>query len=398
MNSRVCLLFFLILGLLLPNCTAAPAAPTESSSHDLPALVLAPNQAVYEFVGRWDAEARVLSIEPLASSDPKGLAPKGFGVIANGNVGYATGANVLGPKTAAEYPPDGCPANNVCAMVTTTNLSSQTMESLYTEVSSITSGFGVSNSDSVPPGYSPPLYTGIGVWNSGTVAPGAGATKDWHFSLGSGNFTFSIRALATFTRTSYSFVGPTAATFVDACTLSGHGELAGTGSVQLPFATSIYGVTATVATVGVDGIMGIGNIGSTTNNNGGFAGANAWNSSIAPFWDKIVLGSSSKLCYATTGASETRQFIVTWSHVLQGGSLNDVSFSVAIDEKTDDFTLYYGVLNGGGGGHGAGASIGVRGATSAEVTAVWDNSTGSAPLSSNSKIVFTASPGNPAAK
>lgn len=341
--------------------------------------------------GGWDGESF-----SLPSSAP--LSAKGFGTIANGNVGYGTGANVIGPKTAAEYPPSGCPASTLCAMVSATNLSDQTMENMWTEVTHITPGWGVANSDTAPTGYVPPLDLSIGGWNYGTLAPLATATRDWHFSMGPGSFTFGIAALATFPRTSYSIGASETATFVDACTVSGHTELTGTTPAQLPFPVTVYGVTNTTATIGENGIIGLGSFGSTTNNNGGFTGSHAWNSSIAPFWDAISLVSGSSLCYATEGVSESRTFTVTWKNVMQGtlATNGPVSFSLVITERSDVVTFYYGALYGGKKSHGSSASIGVRGTTSSEVAAVGDNA-GVAVVSSNSRIVITPST-DPAAK
>lgn len=402
-----------------------------------PESPLADNQARFHFVGRYDVATGKHTIVPAGVEGGALLTTKGFGVLADGNLQFDT----LKSTYNGSNPTYGaCPTNALCAQVKVTNLTSLPMDDVWIDVTSITSGWSVPNSSTIPPSYAPALNVSIGDWDYGPVSTSSSATTEWKFQgpAGATSFSYTVDALVTFSRTSYSGGADVSATFVDACALGG--SVVATGAqpnkaswpLTLPFPVTIYDKTmptrtATTATTGViaeNGFLTIDSTGlvNTGSNQGALTGTKATNYSLNPFWTSLSMvdatgtntysGSSSsvaaasKICTLTQGATGSRTFVVTWKNFTLAGTNSDENFSVVIHENTDAVDFSYGNLARGTGSqqtndpdaHGGSAVIGIRGGSGTASTTWYDGSGKAGPLTSNSQISFTASPSNPTKK
>lgn len=239
--------------------------------------------------------------------------------------------------------------------------------------------------------------------STGVVAPGAanGATRTWVLANPDDAETYIwMRVLASTTYTNYS-VGFAMPAYMDACTV-GAGEtqlgiFAPTGGraltqpaqpnlqanfrayVKLPFQFTFYGVNYPANTGRVYFSRG-GNATFSIGDAGGNALPSISNNSalpttspspaIFPFWDNLAWSSQSPtstsagLCAKTIGsAAPNRQVVISWQHVAANGNASTgpfVSFSVVLNEGSEEIWFNYGGTTSGPGSSAWSATIGAQ--------------------------------------
>jgi hypothetical protein len=134
-------------------------------------------------------------------------------------------------------------------------------------------------------------------------------------------------------------------------------------------------VISTAGTFGIASISG--------ESNEALSGSSAADTTFYPFWDALDATNGS-VCAAIdpSSSSPNRRFVVTWKDMaVRGLSASRVTFSVVLQEKTDNvWFLYHKWLTGANGCssdgtgsdavRGAGATVGVRGNGASQITTV----------------------------
>lgn len=345
------------------SCSAESPAPSGSSAITPVGGAEVLPQGVQE-LGRWTATWHAadgsLTITPATRSATPGLTTKGFAEVSDGNLTFNTTAGVIGPATA---PPLDCASGQACYLVNLQNDTTRELQQVYVEATTLTpAGYNGSNSVAVPTGY--PISNAYGLWYYGTLAGGANATQQWNFNLpGTSDFTVTLRVLATFTRSSYTVQTGTIAAannvhgaawsdstpvWVDACQMSGMTRVLVnknrlyTASTRIPFPFTLYDHTFNteaddfwinvVATAGV-----------TSNTNATNTGlpAASFTYDIFPFWDDNITGTDG-VCYASSGVTPDRHFVITWSGLRSRVYYNEViNATVLLRETSDDIYFLY---------------------------------------------------------
>jgi hypothetical protein len=272
-----------------------------------------------------------------------------------------------------------CAANQLCAVVTVTNDSSVVLHDVRVEIANITSGATLAETNEI--GTNVPSSAGsAGGWNYGTINSGASAPHTWKINTDAGaDFSFRAVVWASYTRTSYTASdvlsmseannvdsadaawSDSAPAWRDAC-LYGGSPLSISGSssfgysLQTPqFPTAIYGsliqtdgytdafVISTAGTFGIDGVSG--------DSNTALSAGSAPDTTFYPFWDALDATNGS-VCAAIdpSSAAPNRRYVVTWKNMaISGLSDSRVTFSVVLQEKTDNvWFLYQQVAHGRG--------------------------------------------------
>jgi len=375
----------------VPLSVSQPPAAGNSRPQPDPANVT----TLGEFRATWNATTQSLSFQPKetapssSSAATPGVRPQGFAQIANSANGFTTSvlSSIVGPNTLFNNSA-GCASNWLCAVVQVANTvsPSRTVDSIYVIVTSIDSGFAVSNSDVARTGYPFTCTSPLGCWEYGLVTNGQSKALQWDFSLPNSNdFSFDIKIMGTFLRSSYgcSATDITTSAYVDACGMSGATTIltsatpgAVVGPIALPFPYTLYDSTFDSSGVNLDlfintnGALGFNEPANSANVDIPDT-SGSYDYTLFPYWDEIAT-STSGVCYATSGTTPNRLFTVTW----KDADLNAVSgaqaltFSAVLYESSDQVDYVYNYWKSTSGSscasssatRGTSATFGIQGA------------------------------------
>lgn len=318
---------------------------------------------------------------------PGGQKPQGFKFDAASAFTFATPNAQVGPGA-----PLTCVANQLCGSVTVQYNDAgggNKVDDVWAEIRDLVEpGVSVSNSNSIPAGYSPTIGYGQGRFKYGTLTSGAAATaKQWNFNLGAPfdpvtqDFYFNVDVYATYIHQSYS-KGGTTGVDVDACAggtvalNSGNGNNS-TTTVSLPFPLTIYEKTgaSTAAWVSSNGVFGVGtaapdgfneSLPSTT--------FNASDGTVFAFWDQLNITAGGQVCYQTSGSAPNRTFTVTWKgmDIAASAPVESMNFSIIAYEGTDVVDFQYSEPSTGVSTdtQGAGSTAGLQGPVGGALTSI----------------------------
>ncbi|MBL8678865.1 MAG: hypothetical protein JNK05_06850 [Myxococcales bacterium] len=395
------------------SITNLGAAATHISRERLAAAQVA--RPVAEFVGRYSRATGRLVFEPKQEEGPSGGRPLGGYVALNSNTVSLedNGTTIEGPGTFNGG--TSCGGTQICAVVTVTNDSARLIEDLRVEVLDLT-GATVANGDSLPTGY-PSTAGNNGGWTYNAVNPSGTASAPWIFGGYTGDFNFTVKVWGTYRRTSYSgpsgvVTGPisdmanvvaanatwsdSAPAWRDACLTTGAQLFSNqsgytSAGTTIPFPFTVYDTTVTpdtwggaidVSSAGVVSLLGVGLQGA----NEALSGTSVDDYAYYGFWDGLTSNTApGEVCAAldSTSSAPNRRFVVTWKNVtVPGVAASRLTFSIVFQEGTDKvFYLYHRWSNnatscaGSGAMRGTGATVGVRGNGTGEVTQVSNNAT-----------------------
>lgn len=348
-SAPVCLV--IACGFACSQRGAAPMeTPTEVQSDDQ-------QRALADYVVTVDPAAGTMvftSVEEIAQRNKPALGTKNFQMVNKGNIKFATTSSVLGASTttptALTTPvtdSGNCSAGQFCAQISAQNLSGQAAENVWVEITSVSGATVVTKGDR-DKGYTTGVYGRSGTVDGGTqtasnyidftngayyygnLANNATASRNWRFTtVGTATFTFTVRVLATFPRTSYvaqdggiSTSGSTPFTKYNACdsvnVASPTTLLAGsvddqTYTFTLPFPLTIYNTTGTNAWVSTNGIFGLGTATNAPHNES-LPSTNAPRPAIFPFWDDLYSATDGAICWGLATGVTDRAVVVTWKN------------------------------------------------------------------------------------
>ncbi len=108
--------------------------------------------------------------------------------------------------------------------------------------------------------------------------------------------------------------------------------------ISLPFAARLYGQSYSTAWVDTNGVISFVAPSGSAWNHGAIPSApsaGTTNAAVYPFWDDLIVDSSSSVRTAVLGTAPNRQFVVEWRNVRFFTSTARVSFEVVLFENGD---------------------------------------------------------------
>jgi len=406
--------------LALASCAPEASEPLRNTAHDQTARALVGNlrrdarelvahsrqaQQMAEYVGRYSAATGRITFEPLLPQGSGGLPRPGYTQLLSNTVSLDDNGTTVG-EGGSFNSGETCDAGQICAVVTLTNDSGRLIENLRVEVVDLTAGASVANGDALGTNY-PSTSGNAGGWNYQTLAAGGSASAAWRFNSGGADFTFNVRVWGVYTRTGYSAGSRSTITTTnnevtgnaawsdaspawrDAClfgtTLFSNTSAFTTSGITPPFAFTFGDTTidsdswagdVEVSSLGTISLMGVANSGNLALNDGP-------DYTIFPYWDELSTANGS-VCAGTdpTSSMPNRRWVVTWKNVsLQSDSNTRLTFSVVIQEQSDNIYFLYHRWSGSASDcsatsatQGSGATIGVRGNGAGAVSQISFNS------------------------
>lgn len=360
-------------------------------------------------------------ISPLAETDVNLCNDGTTGSNNPVTCGYAAGTQTVELVTDSASVVDtygtaasgSCPANSFCADVTMNSFWNKALNNTYVQITAITnssgtalSGHSGTNSDATFGG----LSNSLGLWQyqsstfdtthstigvTGVMGSGTanGATRTWVFANPDDADTYvRIKVFATTTYSSYSVGTPFVYNAIDACSGSTPANSNSTFTKTLPFSFTYWGTTTTTINYNKWGMASFGSStgatildGTVSSNQTKLDANQALPSTLAQaphpaafiFWDQLRWASSGTagLCYKTLGTAPNRQAAITWKNVGFAGTGPFQTFTMVINEGSEEIWFNYDSMSGtspnGGatmGGQNEAGTIKATGSTSASLT------------------------------
>ncbi|WP_219994686.1 carboxypeptidase regulatory-like domain-containing protein [Actinokineospora spheciospongiae] len=134
-------------------------------------------------------------------------------------------------------------------------------------------------------------------------------------------------------------------------------------AVPLPFSFFFYGNNYTQAFASTNGHLNF-LASSTAYSNVALPAGGAPNAAIYPFWDDLLLDSTSRVATKTTGTAPNREFVVEWRNAtFYQATATRVDFEVVLSESGEISLRYRGIDPNSTRERGASATVGIENAT-----------------------------------
>ena len=350
---------------------AGSSTPTEPTARDAASVSALP-QSIGTLTGHYRNGHASFDESKSTLTGRPGLTTQGFGTFTLNKIAFDTAAgDGVGVAIA------GCSPTRYCALVSVTNNTGVALQSLFVE---ITDYFAIAPAGSAPSWAGTPFtrsaaYKSVFVNGAGTVEAAdfgdfaAGETKVVPFIFeidGATTFDFHVTEYATFPRNTISGSGISNDTSFNACATPGNTLVTDVDDqevpVALPFPHTFVDRTYDRAVISSNGYMLFYATGdaqptiSAGNNNTDILPG--WlTPGIYPFWDDLAYDTGvGAVCTQTIGATPNRRYIISWSSakiannqptIPKTFAAETVTYSVVLDENTDEFRMLYTLPSGG---------------------------------------------------
>ncbi|WP_325158210.1 carboxypeptidase regulatory-like domain-containing protein [Actinophytocola sp.] len=134
--------------------------------------------------------------------------------------------------------------------------------------------------------------------------------------------------------------------------------------VTLPFGFFFYGRTYNTAFLNTNGALNFLAANSSFSNTA-IPSTSAPNAAIYPFWDDLLLDSSSRVFSKTSGTAPNRQFVIEWRNAMffGGASSSRIDFETVLNENGEIVLAYRGLDPAQGRETGNSATVGIENET-----------------------------------